>query len=607
MKTIFFRIISLSIVLFFVSAISFGQTSNNPARSSSKLISGANQEYTSVKNSVLRTSHLSNKFRSSVNTKIKLDDIDTLNYPLEGNYSIYSSDAGGYVTGNNSFFDQAKANKFVIPQACKITGMLFDFYKATGGSSDIELVVWDNSGENNIPGEIIGSKTVPLSSIQNDISNNQMTYIVFDEPITITTTFYAGMILPTLSGDTLVVWSNTDGDTNPGIAWEQWEDNFWYPMFSNSSWGRNLALAIFPIVDYDGLPLMADFMGYPSQVQPGESVTFTDLSTGNPNSRLWTFEGGNPATSTEPNLVVIYEEEGIYDVTLTIENDTAQDTKTIDGYITVAAPIVEIDTLNYPLEGDYAVYITQMNGFVTGNNEFGDLAKANYYNNNEIKYITGILYEFAYGTGSGTSIEFVIWNNSGTDNSPGSKIAFKTLLIDDIIEDAASESFTYVEFNPPVMISGPFYAGVSLPTSTGDTLALWSNNNGDTSPGIAWELWSTNEWYSISSADSWGLNINMAIYPIVQSTLDVYEYQASGTLDVFPNPTNGKLIIDLSEQSNQNLKLEVFNTTGNCVLDQAIKKEENSISLDISDFPAGVYMVRLIDGQKFYSQKILKK
>lgn len=611
MKILFSRIPILMILVVFLSTISFGQTLNKPFRVSNKVTTATKLENGSTviteQTNEFRKYYLSEKFYKPVNNFVKLDDIDTLNYPLEGTYSVYTSDGGGYVTGNNSYGDLAKANKFVIPQACVLTGILFDFYKATGGPEDIEIAVWDNNGENNSPGDIIASTTVPLSFIQNDINNEQSTFVSFVEPITITTTFYAGMILPTSAGDTLVIWSNTDGDTNPGIAWEQWSDNSWYAMFQSSTWLLNLSLAIFPIVDYGPLPLMADFMGSSTQIQPGGSVTFTDLSTGNPSSRLWTFEGGDPPTSTESNLVVVYAEEGVYDVTLTVENDTAQDTKTITDYISVVASTVEIDTLNYPLGGDYAVYVTQNNGFVTGNNEFGDLAKANYYNNNENTYITGVLYEFAYGTGSGTSIEFAIWNNSGTDNSPGSKIASKTLLLDDIIDDAAAESFTYVEFNPPVLVNGPFYAGVTLPTSTGDTLALWSNNNGDTSPGIAWELWSTNEWYAIGSTDSWGLNIAMAIYPIVQTTLDVNEYRDYNKLAVFPNPSNGNFIIDLSKLSNQNFKLKMFNTNGNCVLDQSIEKWENSISFDISDFPAGIYMIRLIDGQKTYSQKILKK
>jgi PKD repeat protein len=608
MKTLLSRISILMIFSILFSTITYGQNLKKPGRPSFKVNSDFKRSTVTTTNEQKvngsRSFYLTNKFYSPQNKNVIMDDIDTLNYPLEGTYSIYSADAGGYVTGNNGYGDLAKANKFVIPQACQLTGILFDFYKATGGPADIEIVVWDNSGENNVPGEIIGIITVPISSIQNDISNNQMSYVAFDEPIIITTTFYAGMILPTSAGDTLVVWSNTDGDTDPGIAWDQWSDSTWHAMFLSSSWGLNLAQAIFPIVDYGNLPLMADFMASTTHIQPGESVTFTDLSTGNPTSREWTFEGGDPATSNEPSLVVVYNEEGTYDVTLTVEKDTIQDTKSVADYITVATTSIEVDTLNYPLEGTYAVYITEGNGFVSGNNEFGDLAKANYYNVNENLFITGILYEFAYGTGGGSTIEFSIWNNSGSNNSPGSKIAFKTLPLDDILDDVEAQDFTYVEFNPPVLVDGPFYAGLMLPATTGDTLVVWSNMHNDTDPGIAWELWNTNEWYPFST--SWLQDVALAIYPIVQNTLDVNENTVFDGLYIYPNPSDGQYTIDLAKHSHQALQLKVFNTSGNCIADQSFEKREVSISFDISGFPAGVYMVRLTDSQHTYLQKIIK-
>ncbi len=160
-------------------------------------------------------------------------------------------------------------------------------------------------------------------------------------------------------------------------------------MSSMSTWGLNLAQAIFPIVNYGDLPLMADFSANPNFLQVGQSVNFTDLSTGSPISWEWTFEGGTPATSTEQNPVITYNEIGIYDVTLTVSNDTASDSKTKPGFIAVGNTI-ETDTLNFPLEGSYAVYVTDVNGYVTGNNEWGDLAKANFYDYNQNAYITGV-------------------------------------------------------------------------------------------------------------------------------------------------------------------------------------------------------------------------
>jgi len=607
MKTLLSQISVLLVSILF-STVTFGQDADKPARLSYKSDSQAQQSgnptYFEEETKSMRESHLSGKFNKQDHSSLK-DDIDTLNYPLVGTYSIYSADDGGYVTGNNVFGDLAKANKFVIPQACLMTGILFEFYLGTGGPTDIEIAVWDNTGPVNAPGEIISSKTIPLSSIQSDINNNQMTYVEFDEPIIITTTFYAGMILPTIAGDTLVVWSNSDGDITPGLAWEQWSDNSWLPMFSNETWGQNLTMAIFPIVDYGPLPLMADFIGSSTNIQPGGSVIFTDLSTGSPTSRLWTFEGGEPATSTDASVMVTYENVGTYDVTLMVEKDTAQDTKLVSDYITVEESSIEVDTLNFPLEGEYAIYITEENGYVTGNNEFGDLAKANYYSINETKYITGVLYEFAYGTGNPGSIEFAIWNNSGTDNSPGSKIAFKTLPFDGILDDIISESFTFVEFNPPVLVNGPFYAGVLLPASNGDTLVVWSNVDGDSGPDVSWELWSSEDWYSISEA--WSLDIALAIYPKVQNTMDVNENSISNGLKIYPNPSNGMYTIELLNQTSTDLQLEVYNTSGACVKSQFYKKGEFSISFDLTDFPAGIYMVRLFDDQQSYTQKILKQ
>lgn len=608
MKTLFSQISILLVFSALVSTNVFGQVVEKPNRESHKIELQNTQTNTPILveqyQKTLSGAELSAKFKKPVKKSPK-DDIDTLNYPLVETYSIYSADAGGYVTGNNSFDDLAKANKFVIPQACQLTGILFDFYLATGGPTDIEIVVWDNSGPINAPGEIIGSSTVSMSSVQTDINNNQLTYIEFDEPIIITTTFYAGIILPTSAGDTLVVWSNTDGDIVPGTAWEQWTDNSWIPMFSNDTWGKNLIMAIFPIVEYNDLPLMADFMGSSTNIQPGGSVIFTDLSTGNPTSRLWTFEGGDPANSTDASVMVSYENIGTYDVTLMVEKDTEQDTKMVSDYITVEESSIEVDTLNFPLAGEYAIYITEENAYVTGNNEFGDLAKANYCNINETTYITGVLYEFAYGTGNPASIEFAIWNNSGTDNSPGSKIAFKTLPFDGIIDDIISESFTYVEFNPPVLVNSPFYAGFVLPTTTNDTLVVWSNTNGESGPDVSWELWSSEDWYSISEA--WTLDISLAIYPIVQNTMDINENSISNGLKIYPNPSNGKYAIELLDQTSRDLQLEVYNTSGVCIKNQFYKKGEFSISFNLTDCPAGIYMVRLFDGHKYFTRKILKQ
>ncbi|OPX72975.1 MAG: PKD domain protein [Methanoregulaceae archaeon PtaU1.Bin059] len=64
------------------------------------------------------------------------------------------------------------------------------------------------------------------------------------------------------------------------------------------------------------------------------TVRFTDLSTGTPESYLWTF--GDGGTSTEPSPVHTYQAPGLYRVTLWVENEGGASTAT--GYAYVIRP-----------------------------------------------------------------------------------------------------------------------------------------------------------------------------------------------------------------------------------------------------------------------------
>ncbi len=63
-----------------------------------------------------------------------------------------------------------------------------------------------------------------------------------------------------------------------------------------------------------------------SAICSGESVTFKDISTGFPDSRIWTFEGGSPSSSTDVSPTVQYDTPGRYKVTLEVTNALGQNT-----------------------------------------------------------------------------------------------------------------------------------------------------------------------------------------------------------------------------------------------------------------------------------------
>ena len=76
--------------------------------------------------------------------------------------------------------------------------------------------------------------------------------------------------------------------------------------------------------------------GYPLNVQ------FVDMSTGNPTSWRWTFQGGSPATSTQQNPKITYKSTGTYSVTLVATNTYGSHELVRQGYITVGTTGSEI-------------------------------------------------------------------------------------------------------------------------------------------------------------------------------------------------------------------------------------------------------------------------
>ncbi|MBW6490959.1 MAG: T9SS type A sorting domain-containing protein [Lentimicrobium sp.] len=85
---------------------------------------------------------------------------------------------------------------------------------------------------------------------------------------------------------------------------------------------------------WNGSPLAA-FTSSTTTVPVGGEVAFIDISFGNPTFRLWTFEGADISTSTEVNPTVTYNEPGIWDVSLFVENSYGSNQLNEPDYITV--------------------------------------------------------------------------------------------------------------------------------------------------------------------------------------------------------------------------------------------------------------------------------
>jgi PKD repeat protein len=132
---------------------------------------------------------------------------------------------------------------------------------------------------------------------------------------------------------------------------------------------------------------VADFEADNTHIVMGESVQFTDLTTNNPTTWAWIFPGGTPSNSSLQNPLIQYEESGVYDVTLVVQNEYGSDTKVIQGYITVDSTI-GIDEL---LEQGLNVYPNPLTGDILNINAKKQIDRLELYNYSGKKILQKIL------------------------------------------------------------------------------------------------------------------------------------------------------------------------------------------------------------------------
>lgn len=86
-------------------------------------------------------------------------------------------------------------------------------------------------------------------------------------------------------------------------------------------------------------PVAAAFASSDSAFCDGSCINFTDLSTGNPDSWLWIFQGSTTAFSTQQNPGnICYTVPGSYPVTLIAGNASGTDTMTVNTITVYASP-----------------------------------------------------------------------------------------------------------------------------------------------------------------------------------------------------------------------------------------------------------------------------
>ena len=160
--------------------------------------------------------------------------------------------------------------------------------------------------------------------------------------------------------------------------------------------------------------------------------------------------------------------------------------------------------------------------------------------------------------------------------------------------DVANDNLISLNPTPTNLVTRSFDLSVAVPNPmpVGDyyvTVSLWTdkNGNGIIDPNIDEVL--------ISYTSSQKLTINHTSATTVSANIKIY-----------PNPTTGMFEISDIETLDCECKVEVFNNLGCLVYISTKQKIDKKISLDLSSYSAGVYVIKLSGNGATYKKKIVK-
>lgn len=320
---------------------------------------------------------------------------------------------------------------------------------------------------------------------------------------------------------------------------------------------------------------IADFTFSNPNICTGGTVAFTNTSTKNPGSFVWSFPGGAPSSSTQVNPSVVYANPGIYSATLTATNAGGSDVETKTNIINVlASPSLSINT--------------------TG-------ATCNGVNNGTASVVAtggGGAYTYAWtGVNSNTA--------SAINLAPG---AYAVTVTD--VNGCASNATANVTSSVNINVQ----LNVTDSSALGGESSIFTNVNGGTPPyTYVWDNGATSasltnlapSWYEVVVTDANGC---LGIAGTSIGNVSIQNPEWLTYISLYPNPATSELYIDMALQQREDVQYEIYSAIGQVIYRKHLDNFSSGVEkVNLSDFSEGVYFVRISDNTNTKIVRFIKK
>ncbi|MBA2407720.1 MAG: T9SS type A sorting domain-containing protein [Chitinophagales bacterium] len=268
-------------------------------------------------------------------------------------------------------------------------------------------------------------------------------------------------------------------------------------------------------------------------------------------------------------------------------------------------------------EGGYGCFTGVYNadsGYVSGNNDYGDLEKAQFYNLSEMGIatpatITGTIVYFGLKTLSATPTDiFVrIYEADSSGVNPGNLLMTSNAVnLISVNADGVGTTFT---FPAPVNVTNSFFVSVVLPQQSGDTVAVMSTlDDCRVFSGWSWEQWSNGTWHTL--LNSWILDIDLAIFPIMDLpfNIGIEESAGIGSTMLIPNPSSGFAFLKIDLLTAEKVSYKIFDNYGRLIISENsgfLQPGIHQIDLNLLTVKNGIYQVVIEAGSRQIHKPLL--
>ena len=364
---------------------------------------------------------------------------------------------------------------------------------------------------------------------------------------------------------------------------------------------------------------IADFAVNTRYVCVGQNVKFTDVSyNAEYQDRLWTLPAdASITTSTDPKVIVNFNNPGWKEVTLQVSNanGSSRKVKTMV-YVTdgssISAPYIETfeDTnevntnwhvLNYDNNNTYFQW---SNAAHHSNGSYKMNMYNAYYDGDKDELVSPMLDLTNLATSQRTlsfEYSFATWNSSHVADSIAS---LSVLASTDCGNTWRSIYFNAGGYN---LYNAGIVAGPYIPETTDD---YWKKVN----INIPSYLISSNVTFkfqllSAKAANHFyieNINVGQAINTTAINTINASVIDA---ISIHPNPVAGETSITLNASMNTHAEVSLYDMTGReigILFKGEIETGENKIGFDASVLISGIYVVKVYDGNTISQKRFVK-